>query len=295
MASGMDVPGFPTDDKNPGKDQTKTIVNIEEEKVNYHLSSEYIQSFDLEGFLKKLWDESLSANRTFIGTRSIIESDDDLIEFLVTHMKAKKYIGVGVGGIFIKSIEGTNYLSVYIRYHEPENQVWSMLGGSSVVSETIEDTLKRKIVNITKVKSLEPEIVITSIIRANNHLVRNEFHYLSPAYYYVIKDMEHYFYYQRINQKPPVNEQRKRIYIINTYEELDGIGDSQESEPILAWFPVNKIKKKSHGSIRYFSMNTVNAIERHKQIYKESNDIYDAATRISSTIDWRRKYQDGEI
>lgn len=294
MNRGTDVPAFPSDIKKSEKDTMSATKGNAEEKLNYSLSDEYIERFDLNMFLKRIWDESLPANKTFKGTTFRISTDDDLIKFLVMHMKAKKYIGVGVGGIFIKSIQGKDYLLVYKRYHEPENQVWSMLGGSSIVSETIEDTLKRKIVSITKVRDLEPEIVITSIIRANNHLVKNDYHYLSPAYYYVIKDIEHYFYFQRIDQKPTASEQRKCIYITDSYKDLDKIGESEEKDPKLAWFPVNEIKKKSHAGIRYFSTNTVNAVDRHKEIYKESHDIYDAAERISTTIDWRRKYQDVE-
>lgn len=262
--------------------QAKTPTEIQ---VNYNLIQEFQESFNLKDFLDSIWKNSLESDK--LGATIDIKNYDTLVEFLVRHLKSKNYIGVGVGGVFTRSdiLRGNlELVLLYKRYHEPENQVWSMLGGSSQIHERIEDTLRRKINRLTNIP--QDCIEVKDIIRANNHEERDKFHYLSPAFYYKLKSISRYLYWGK-QSKP--NDEAREVLIIEDLNAFSTIDQSTYKEPILAWVPVSLINDDhvDTSGRPLFSYTTCQAIERHCSIREASSKILDAAKAVAKYDDWR--------
>lgn len=246
------------------------------------ISEGYKESFNLRSFLlQHVLGNNFESCRQ--GLVIEIKSDEDLIKTIVEQVKSKKYIGVGVGGVYIKEINSEQHVLLYKRYHEPENQMWSILGGSSKMHEKIEDTLIRKISRITNIS--KDSIRVKDIIRANNH-EETTFHYLSPAFYVEIKTPTTHLYWGDQTNK---NGKKKKVEIIKTSSDLLELGESTYENPLLAWVPVKMIDGQlldSDGD-QIFSFTTIQALESHRRIYDETSKVVKAAETIKSYQDWR--------
>lgn len=269
-----------------GELDTMMVNETTDQQKNYALDDGYLKTFVLGDFLETIWKNSPESDK--FGINIVINSEDKLIEFLVRHLKSKRYIGVGVGGVFIyKKLSGsTEFVLLYKRYHEPENQVWSMLGGSSKIHEKIEDTLKRKIGRLTGMP--EDSIEIKDIIRANNHNERNKFHYLSPAFYCELKSISRHLYWDG-RSKPKEKDNARKVHKIEKLADFNTIGNSTYDDPMLAWVPITLINEDQLDADErpYFSSTTCKAIERHLCIKKASETILEAAKSVSKYEDWR--------
>ena len=259
------------------------LAESKESKIDFLIDEKFKNNFDLEFFLKKCVadEEYMKRNKT---SRKI-SSDKELIDFIIGNLQAKKYIGVGVGGVYIENIHSNECVLLYKRYHEPEDQMWSILGGSSKIHEGIEETLKKKISRITKIS--RDAIEVQDIIRANNH-EETDFHYLSPAFYVDIKNLSSYLYW---DENVVEGDKRKKVEIIEKVDDLLALGKSTYENPLLAWVPT-KIIYTRNGSAnrkRLFAFTTVKAIEMHNNICEETKKIVDATENLKSYKSWRIK------
>lgn len=277
-----------------------TAVNNVDELYNLEVSEDFLHSFDLVVFLKNyvLADSFHSTNYENIS----IDNYDQLLDVIVKKWKAKKYIGVGVGGVYIKNgISKRNteeeYVLLYKRYHEPENQLWSILGGSSVFANKIEDTLKDKISAITHID--RDAISIKDIIRANNHRQRSgesEFHYLSPSYYVEITNPASKLSWGL--KKAPKG--KIHVEIIDSLDDFDEVGESVKENIRLAWVKVDLVTNEAIDSEGkpIFAFTTLEALGSHhiiRETTKQMETQIKAATQqmklaektISSYKDWR--------
>lgn len=256
--------------------------NISQNKNTLIISENFKQSFDLHSFLVEhiLGDDFELKNE---GIQIDINSIEDLIKIIVDHLKSKKYIGVGVGGVYIHNIESKPSVLLYKRYHEPENQQWSILGGSSKIHEKIEDTLIRKINRLTNIS--RDSISVKDIIRANNH-DEQTFHYLSPAFYVDIKNPNTYLYWGNQTNK---KGNKKKVEIINNVDDFNKLGESTYKNPLLAWVPVKMITGEltDTDGDQIFSFTTIQAIESHRHIYNETLKVVQATETVKSYSDWR--------
>jgi len=285
------LPQFQTESTDAAK-QSYSIESARatEETPNYSISLDYEKSFDLIKFLKVVWTESPETEK--IGHKIEINNDEQLINFLVRHLKSKKYIGVGVGGIFIPTVTirepEDEYVLLYKRYHEPEKQVWSIPGGSSQIYENIETTLSKKISRLTGIS--QGSIEVKDIIIANNHHEEeNQFHYLSPAFYVNIKNLNRYLFWG--NQANDAAGKKRNVSIIDAVSDFKIIEESTYEKPKLAWVKVSIIKDDclDENGTPLFSYTTLEAIERHERIRNASKRISAAAKEVESYTDWRLK------
>lgn len=281
-------------------------IGIEDDNLkeiyNLQISSELLTDFDLRIFIEK-YVLANSFHTADNGKENItIENYDQLLELIIKKWKAKKYIGVGVGGVYIS--EGINkrkkddeYVLLYKRYHEPENQLWSILGGSSVFSDTIEDTLKGKISDITQID--RDAINVKDIIKANNHRQRSGeemFHYLSPSYYVQIMNPTSKLSWGTSE----VPKGKIGVSIIDSLDDFEGIGESKKDNICLAWVQVDLIKNDAvdDKGKPIFSFTTLEALNSHRiirdttkqmkeQIKVATTQINSTAKTISSYRDWR--------
>jgi ADP-ribose pyrophosphatase YjhB (NUDIX family) len=265
-----------------------------EKTYNLKLSEEFVEKFDLEYFIKdyvladSFHDSSNPEDNIEIGNY------DQLLNVIKDKWKAKKYIGVGVGGVYIRKDINPNgnddeFVLLYKRYHEPENQLWSILGGSCSYGEHIEDTLKEKIWKITRID--REAITVKDIIKANNHIESREendiFHYLSPSYYVEINSVT-----KRLYWKGKSNG-RKKVVIITKIGDLDKIGESKMDNICLAWVKVDLITHEandSRGNL-IFAYTTLEAIKCHVHIRNETKNMQNQINQVTDTIknyqDWR--------
>lgn len=251
-----------------------------------NISDSFIKGFDLRSFLIDyvLGGNFESGNE---GITINISTNDDLLKIIVDYLKSKKYIGVGVGGVYITDIDSEPHVLLYKRYHEPENQMWSILGGSSKIHEKIENTLIRKINRITNIS--KDSIQVRDIIRANNH-EEETFHYLSPAFYVDIKNPTTYLYWG--NQKNK-NGRKRKVEIIRNASDFNVLGESTYEKPLLAWVPVKMIDGHlidSDGD-QVFTFTTIQALESHRYIYGETMKVVKAAETVISV----KSYQDWRV
>lgn len=279
-----------------------TENNILNEFYDLHISDKFLKSFDLTVFLANY----VLAN-SFHPTgkekeKIIIENYDQLLEIIIKKWKAKKYIGVGVGGVYIR--DGINkhrsedeYVLLYKRYHEPEDQQWSILGGSSVFAKKIEDTLKDKISAITKID--RDAISVKDIIKANNHRQRSgedEFHYLSPSYYVEITNPASKLSWGNKKVAPG----KKIVAIVDSLDDFDEIDQSKKDNVCLAWVKVDLVTSEAIDSDGkpIFAFTTVEALNSHRIIRNTTKQMtaqLEAATMqmhltektINSYRDWR--------
>lgn len=254
----------------------------EQKKNELNISDGFIEEFDLRSFLLEyvLGSDFESGNE---GVSVDIKTNDDLLKIIVDKLKSRKYIGVGVGGVYIYNIGSEPHVLLYKRYHEPESQMWSILGGSSKLHEKIEDTLIRKISRITNIS--QDAIRVRDIIRANNH-DEPDFHYLSPAFYVDIKNPKAYLYWGDVK---PKKDNKKKVEIIKKAEDFNSLGESTYKDPLLAWVPVKLINgdlTDSDGD-QLFSFTTIQALESHRYIYDETMKVVRAAETVKSFQDWR--------
>lgn len=263
---------------------------------NLKLSDKFVEEFDLELFIRDYvladsfhgssnWEDNIE-----------IGSYDQLLNVIKDKWKAKKYIGVGVGGVWIKNdiIPNGNddeFVLLYKRYHEPENQLWSILGGSCSYGEHIEDTLKEKICGITRID--KEAITVKDIIKANNHIENREendvFHYLSPSYYVEINSYAKWLYWKGKGK----GNGRKKVEIITKIGDLDKIGESKKDNIRLAWVKVDLITHEandSRGNL-IFAYTTLEAIKCHVHIRNETKNMQNQINQVTDTIknyqDWR--------
>lgn len=279
-----------------------TENNILDEFYDLHISDEFLKSFNLPVFLANY----VLAN-SFHPTgkekeKIIITNYDQLLEIIIKKWKAKKYIGVGVGGVYIrdginKHMSEEEYVLLYKRYHEPEDQQWSILGGSSVFAKKIEDTLKDKISAITKID--RDAINVKDIIKANNHRQRSgedEFHYLSPSYYVEITNPGSKLSWG--NKTVP--QGKKAVAIVDSLDDFDEIDQSKKDNICLAWVKVDLVTNEAIDSEGkpIFAFTTVEALNSHRIIRNTTKQMtaqLEAATMqmhitektISSYKDWR--------
>ena len=250
------------------------------------IEDDFLQQFDLREFLlKDVLGENFEMEHN--GEEVSINSYEELLKTIVKYLKARKYIGVGVGGVYIREdiSENKEYVLLYKRYHEPENQVWSILGGSSKIHEKIEDTLVGKISRITGVS--KDVIKVKDIIKANNH-EESDFHFLSPAFYVDITNTNPYLYWgSRGNGKRYAK--KRKVEIISSLNDFKKIGTSTYANPLLAWVPVEMINghQTDEEGDNIFSFTTIQAIERHNHIRKATLQIVNATESIKSYKDWR--------
>lgn len=254
------------------------------EKNRLIISETFLRTFDLRKFLlNNVFGSHFEDEQD--GRIIEIENEAELLKVIVQNLKAKQYIGVGVGGLYISTdIDGdTEYVLLYKRYHEPENQVWSMLGGSSKIHEKIEDTLQRKISRITRIP--KDSIVVKDIIRANNH-EENDFHFMSPAFYVDIKNPKSYLCWGDRKNK---NGRKREVLIISEVADFLKLGKSTYDEPLLAWVPVSMINGETvdEDGDGLFSFTTLSAVERHLTIRDATSQIVNAAELVKSYKDWR--------
>lgn len=288
--------------KNTDLIQIDTAEDAVDEFYNLQISEEFLQSFDLKVFLT---DYVLANSFHPTGNEKeeiIIENYDQLLDIIIKKWKAKKYIGVGVGGVYIsnginKHKHEEEYVLLYKRYHEPEDQLWSILGGSSVFANKIEDTLKDKISAITHID--RDAISVKDIIKANNHRQRSgeaEFHYLSPSYYVEITNPASKLCWG--TQKVPKG--KIAVDIIDSLEDFEEIGESKKDSICLAWVKVDLVTKDAIDSDGkpIFAFTTLEALNSHRSIRNTTNQMtaqIEAATMqmkltektISSYRDWR--------
>lgn len=256
--------------------------NISQNKNTLNISENFIQLFDLHSFLvEHILGHDFELK--YEGKQIDINSTEDLVKIIVEHLKSKKYIGVGVGGVYIHNIESEPSVLLYKRYHEPENQQWSILGGSSRIHEKIEDTLIRKINRLTNIS--RDSISVKDIIRANNH-DEQTFHYLSPAFYVDIKNPNTYLYWGNQTNK---KGNKKKVEIINHVDDFSKLGESTYKNPLLAWVPVKMITGDltDIDGDQIFSFTTIQAIESHRHIYDETLKVVQATETVKSYRDWR--------
>ena len=248
------------------------------------ISDEYARTFNLKNFLlENVLGSDFEEEHE--GREIIIDSGEKLLQVIIHNLKAKEYIGVGVGGLYISTDidDHLEYALLYKRYHPPEDQMWSMLGGSSKIHEKIEDTLQRKISRITNIS--KDAIVVKDIIRANNH-DESDFHFMSPAFYVDIINIKAYLCWG--NQKDKKGKKRQ-VTIIKDVKDFDKIGTSTYEKPHLAWVPVSMITGEfvdSDGE-GLFSFTTLSAVERHLTIREATSQIVNAAELVKSYKDWR--------
>ena len=238
------------------------------------------------------------------GKENVVISDyKQLLDVIVNKWKAKKYIGVGVGGVYIckeinKRKKEDEYVLLYKRYHEPENQLWSILGGSSVFENTIEETLKDKISAITHID--RDAIIVKDIIKANNHRQRSgeaTFHYLSPSYYIDITNPAS----KLVWGNRTVSEGKIHVDIIDSLSDFDEIGESRKDDIPLAWVLVDLITNAATASDGkpLFAFTTLEALNSHQTIRKTAEQMtaqMNVATKqISLTVDTISSYKDWRI
>lgn len=253
--------------------------NMQKFQYSLEISEELLQEFDLKSFLEKIIMDSEFFSKK--NSKKIkIETIDDLIRIIIECYESKKYVGVGVGGVYILDIENKPHVLLYKRYHEPEDQVWSILGGSGKLQEKIEDTLKRKISKITSVpKDL---IDVKDIILVNNHQ-ESGFHYLSPAFYVEIINPTKYLYWKGKKNG------RKKITVIKNVGDFQKLGKSTDKNILLAWVPIEMIDGEVEGDKgnQIFSFTTIHAIRKHRYIYNETSKLIDAANKVGKYKEWR--------
>lgn len=266
MKNGLHMPKFDTE-------------NVAKSKNSLEISDEFLQKFDLKNFLKEnvIGSEFFSKNDSRIIK---IETIDDLIKTIIDFFESKKYVGVGVGGVYILDIENKPHVLLYKRYHEPENQVWSILGGSGKLQEKIEDTLKRKISRITSVP--KDSIDVKDIILVNNHQ-ESGFHYLSPAFYVEIINPTTYLCWKSQRKN------RKKISVIKNVSDFQRLGKSTYENTLLAWVPIEMIdgQVEDEKGNQIFSFTTIQAIRKHRYIYNETSKLIDAANKVGKYKEWR--------
>lgn len=283
--------------------QIETAENAIEESYNLQVSSEFLASFDLQVFLKQyvLADSFRPTNKE---KEDIIISDyNQLLDVIINKWKAKKYIGVGVGGVYIcKEINmlqpNDEYVLLYKRYHEPENQLWSILGGSSVFNNTIEDTLKDKIAAITHID--RDAITVKDIIKANNHRQHSgeaTFHYLSPSYYIDITSPASKLSWGK--KKDPKG--KIQVAIIDSLSDFEDIDESKKDNIRLAWVRVDLITNTAIDSDGkpLFAFTTLEAINSHQTIRKTTEQMTAqlelATTQVNLTAKTISLYRDWRI
>ncbi len=199
----------------------------------------------------------------------------ELSDEIIKLMAGQRFIGVGVGGLYIRNDileDGREYVLLYKRYHDPENNLLSIIGGSGKLFEDIKETLKKKFNKITNVNF--EDITIGNVIKVNNHQKENKYHYLSPSYYIDIKNPENSLMWGIPQDTTDI---RKRVYIVKipkidnsnvdiTEDEknkgiigLNTIKDLKSTfeRPLLFWFPIDKIS--NNGGL--FAFTTREAIK----------------------------------
>lgn len=193
--------------------QIPTEVSCEK-PYDLHINDEFQKSFELEKFLNDYVLVNSFLTTGMEKEKIHIENYEQLFEIIIRKAKATKYIGVGVGGVYIQSgidkeKKDDEYVLLYKRYHEPENQQWSILGGSCTYANKIEDTLKDKISIITTID--KDAITVKGIIKVNNHRQRageNQFHYLSPSYYVKITNPK-----EKLNWEKKIVEKKELLLL----------------------------------------------------------------------------------
>jgi ADP-ribose pyrophosphatase YjhB (NUDIX family) len=276
------LPSFPT-----GKDdELKGQMNC------LNITEKFKEEFDLRTFLiESVLGRNFESEQN--GVTITIKNNDDFLKTIITYLKAKKYIGVGVGGVYIKdkitgARDNEEYVLLYKRYHEPENQRWSILGGSSKMHENIEDTLVQKTCRITNVS--KDSVVVKDIIKANNH-DEQDFHFLSPAFYMDILNPSAYLYWGAQKNK---YGRKREVKIIKGLDDFSVIGHSTYEEPLLAWVPVKMINGEltDEDGEPIFSFTTVQAIKCHCHIREATLGLEAATQQVVKVTEKIKAYQD---
>ena len=262
------------------EDNKSDLLNIKE---YLHVDEDYNGQFNVETFLinKILNRKQIALEKKQLG----VKNDEELIQLILNSLKAKKYIGVGVGGLFIKEIDDVDYVLLYKRYHEPEFGMWSLLGGSGELGKEIEQTLKNKIYRITGIPT--EAIMVNDIIRVNNH-TGEDYQYLSPTFYVHIKSIEARLCWTRGNQGS-----KKRVKKIDSLEALSRLKQSTSEKPLLAFVKLDLINDTNlYKGNQLFAFTALRAVEAHKKIRSKLSKVNGAAEQIK---DFTQNYQDWRI
>lgn len=216
----------------------------------------------------------LTNNHYLSNINGNIENVDDVIKLLVNEVKSHHYIGVGVGGLFIKCIKKQKeYALLYKRYKEPEKDMFSIIGGSGSLYQNIEISLKNKFVFYLGVQY--DEVMVKDIICVNNHMVKDNFHYLSPSYYVDVKNIDSYLYWETSKKKSSKDKTngQKKVAVVTDINELRDLyaEETSKEKPLLAWVSLELIEKNDNS--KYFSFTTRQAVEKHMKTKKKNNDI----------------------
>ncbi len=293
----------------------KDTDNSESEFEKYYeldIEPEFMNTFDLTEFLQKyVLEGSFHSAET---EQICIRGYDDLCNLILNKWKAKAYIGVGVGGVYIKNINqkeyDKEYVLLYKRYHEPENQLWSILGGSSKFGCNIEDTLKDKIAAIINVS--RDTVIVKDIIKENNHQPGSGqpfFHYLSPSYYVEIENINSILTWKNESKRSVgknksykgKNIGKKYVYIIDSIEQFADIEESKFDDIKLAWVAVDIINNEAVDSEDnpLFAFTALGALKRHRSIRNSTreidNQLNTAISQIKNTSKVVTSYKDWRI
>ncbi len=211
----------------------------------------------------------------------------NLSEEDIENIRGIRFIGVGVGGLYIRSDileDKREYVLLYKRYHDPEEGLLSIIGGSGVLFENIEKTLKDKFSRITKV-NIE-DIKVGNVIKVNNHQEDHNYHFVSPSYYIEVNNPSSSLIWGKIKKN---EDTRKLVYIAKIVDEgihsesitederkrgiiqLKELNNMQSTykDPLLVWFPVDEIK--THGI--YFAFTTKEAIKSYISTQRKFNKV----------------------
>lgn len=222
---------------------------------------------------------------------SEINNEVKALDFILKKCKAKKYVGVGVGGLVVNENFKDPLVLLYLRPKNPEKYKWSIVGGSIEFGQNAKDALINEFINIIGIQITPDDLVP---LRITNHKIINDhcnYHYLSPAYIAKKKELVNLIN-NKINNTNlksdsdkqalarnlivPADENKINIlkrqidsgnYFLNQWESdlMPEISNKEERRYIVKWFKASEINDPV-----IFSTPTIKAVESY---FKRKNEI----------------------